>query len=114
MLKQTALLTSLSLVLGTWYSAYSNNEANCSPDQLQFGPWYLVLCIGNITWSNVILIRDVFARDFLSSHLSQFCGVALGVAVECGRDSRIRGRIDLWVFVPLVIVCSSVFWEFIA
>jgi hypothetical protein len=31
------------------------------------------------------------------------------VAVGCGRDSRIRGRIGLWVFVPLVIVRSIVF-----
>jgi hypothetical protein len=36
------------------------------------------------------------------------------VAVECGRDSRIRGRIGLWVFVPLVIVRSIAFWMFIA
>jgi hypothetical protein len=35
-------------------------------------------------------------------------GAAVAVAVGCGRDSRIRGRIGLWVFVPLVIVCSIV------
>jgi hypothetical protein len=41
---QTALNTNFSLVLGTWYSTIENIEANCSPDQLQFGPWYMVLC----------------------------------------------------------------------
>jgi hypothetical protein len=30
------------------------------------------------------------------------------------RDSRVGGRIDLWLFVPLVIVLSIVFCEFIA
>jgi hypothetical protein len=28
--------------------------------------------------------------------------------VECSRGSRVRGRIDLWLFVPLVIVLSIV------
>jgi hypothetical protein len=36
------------------------------------------------------------------------------VAVGCGRDSRICGRIGLWVFVPLVIIRSIAFWMFIA
>jgi hypothetical protein len=44
-LQQTALLTSFSLVIGTWYSASSNVTGNCTLDQLQFGPWYFVLCI---------------------------------------------------------------------
>jgi hypothetical protein len=35
------------------------------------------------------------------------------VAVGCGGDSRIRGRIGLWVFVPLVIVCSIAFLMFL-
>jgi hypothetical protein len=30
-------------------------------------------------------------------------------AVECRRGNRVRGGIDLWVFVPLSIVCSSGF-----
>jgi hypothetical protein len=33
------------LVLGTWYSASRNVAANCALDQLQFGPWYLVLFV---------------------------------------------------------------------
>jgi hypothetical protein len=40
-------------------------------------------------------------------------GRGVAVAVGCGCDSRIRGRIDLWLFVPLVIVLSIV-GEFIA
>jgi beta-lactamase regulating signal transducer with metallopeptidase domain len=32
------------------------------------------------------------------------------VAVGCGRDSRIRGRIGLWVFVRLVCVCVIVYF----
>jgi hypothetical protein len=42
MLHQTALLPKLSLVLGTWYSAFENIEPNRSFQKLQFSPWYLV------------------------------------------------------------------------
>jgi hypothetical protein len=50
-------------------------------------------------------------QGLICPHCS-FIGAA--VAVGCGRDSRIRGRIDLWVFLPLVIVRSIDFWMFIA
>jgi hypothetical protein len=53
----------------------------------------------------VVLVGNAGYNLFPSVVLRR--GVA--VAVECDRDSRIRGRIDLWVFVPLVIVRSIVF-----
>jgi hypothetical protein len=60
-----------------------------------------------------VLIKRVFTGWKCRVESVPHCSFA-AEAVECGRDGRIRGRIDLWLFVPLVIVCSIVFWMFIA